>query len=370
MPTKTTAKVSRGSDTRRAANFEPAVNPDALFASDEAIKNAVVVDIARVQPSPDQPRRQFDEDEMEALAGSMKEFHGQGRGLMGTGVLLPILVHYPPGVSDAKGNVSPDTPLIITAGERRWRAAERAGLSRVPVVISDKSKDQAYEEALTENILRHDLTPLEEAQAFQYLINKHKLSYRGLAKKLYGNAKFVYLVQKRLDLLDIDDELKAVIDNRPDVIEAARRIKTVTDTRKRKHLIKKLGEGATAREIAEDVRAINSTGSQKTKIGFDGTTGDETTGDETTDDGTNGNSKTGAGKIGRAGSAKAILPKFDLAAAIESARDRSRSVARELQGGASISDATRRKLKQRIKEARTALDELEALLKSGPSNSA
>jgi ParB family chromosome partitioning protein len=110
------------------------------------------VPIEFLRPSPFQPRRAFAEDELEALAASLREH----------GVLQPLLVRPTSGAAGYE----------IVAGERRWRAAQRAGLHEVPVVVRELGDRETLELALVENLQRSDLAPLEEAQAFQRLIQE------------------------------------------------------------------------------------------------------------------------------------------------------------------------------------------------------
>ncbi|MEK0085447.1 ParB/RepB/Spo0J family partition protein [Benzoatithermus flavus] len=126
--------------------------PDDL--APEGDRHAVqTVPIEFLRPSPLQPRRRFDEAELEALADSIRE----------KGVLQPLLVR--PCASGAAG-------YEIVAGERRWRAAQRAGLHEVPIVVRPLSDQETLELALIENIQRTDLSPLEEAQGFRRLIEE------------------------------------------------------------------------------------------------------------------------------------------------------------------------------------------------------
>ncbi len=108
--------------------------------------------IEQIEPHPDQPRQIFDEQALEDLTNSIKEH----------GVLQPILVR--------PSKVSPDTYEIV-AGERRWRASQRAQLHEVPVVIREMDDAQALQIALIENLQRHDLNPIEEAKGYQRLID-------------------------------------------------------------------------------------------------------------------------------------------------------------------------------------------------------
>jgi ParB family chromosome partitioning protein len=120
------------------------------------------VPIEFLRPSPLQPRRRFDEAELEALAQSIRE----------RGVLQPLLVR--PCGGGAPG-------YEIVAGERRWRAAQRAGQHEVPVVVRDLSDQETLELALIENLQRADLSPLDEAYAYRRLTNEFAHTQEALA---------------------------------------------------------------------------------------------------------------------------------------------------------------------------------------------
>ena len=121
------------------------------------------VPIEFLRPSPLQPRRRFDDSELDALAQSIRE----------RGVLQPLLVR--PGASGPVG-------YEIVAGERRWRAAQRAGLDELPVVVRELSDQETLELALIENLQRADLSPLEEARAFRRLTEDHARTQEDVAE--------------------------------------------------------------------------------------------------------------------------------------------------------------------------------------------
>lgn len=108
------------------------------------------VPIEQIEPRHDQPRRSFDEEGIKELAVSIRE----------KGILSPLLVR------------RQEQGYGLIAGERRWRAAQRAGLKTIPVVLEDADDDEAFEMALVENIQREDLNPLEEAEAFERLMTR------------------------------------------------------------------------------------------------------------------------------------------------------------------------------------------------------
>jgi len=118
------------------------------------------VPVERIQPNRKQPRKVFNEDALDELAGSIRE----------RGVLQPIIVR-------RRGD-----GYEIVAGERRWRAATRAGLTTIPVVVKELSDSDALQVALIENLQRRDLDPLEEAEAFRRLIKDYDLSQEVLAE--------------------------------------------------------------------------------------------------------------------------------------------------------------------------------------------
>lgn len=144
------------------------------------------VPISRIQPNPLQPRRHMDQAELEALAASIAEH----------GVLLPVLV-----------TQTLDGYQLI-AGERRFRAAQLAGLERIPVVIRQVADRDQLELALVENLQREDLNPIEEAYAFRQLIDEFGMTQEGVAARV-GRARST--IANTLRLLDLDERIHAYI---------------------------------------------------------------------------------------------------------------------------------------------------------------
>jgi ParB family transcriptional regulator, chromosome partitioning protein len=133
------------------------------------------------------PRRSFDEAALEELATSLKN----------QGVLQPILVR-----RDARSGYR------IIAGERRWRAAQKAGLKEIPAIVREASDAEAYELALVENIQRADLNPLEEAEAFRRLIDERKLTQEQVSDRV---GKDRSTVANALRLLALPNEVKQLL---------------------------------------------------------------------------------------------------------------------------------------------------------------
>jgi ParB family chromosome partitioning protein len=144
------------------------------------------VPLARIRPNPLQPRRSMDEAELESLAASIADH----------GVLLPILV-----TQTLDG-------YQIVAGERRFRAAQLAGLERIPVVIRQVAGRDQLELALVENLQREDLNPVEEALAFRQLMDEFGLTQEDVAARI-GRARST--VANTLRLLDLDAKVQQLV---------------------------------------------------------------------------------------------------------------------------------------------------------------
>lgn len=147
------------------------------------------VPVAFLKPSRFQPRRRFDEDELEALTESVRA----------KGVIQPLLVR-----RAADGSAS----FEIVAGERRWRAAQAAGLHEVPVVLRELSDSDALEAALVENLQRADLSPVEEGLAFRRLIDEFGHTQEELARILGKSRSHV---ANTLRLLGLPEEIQSMI---------------------------------------------------------------------------------------------------------------------------------------------------------------
>ncbi len=154
--------------------------------SKEVKQAETMVKIAKVEPNRNQPRKNFDEDALQELADSIKQF----------GLLQPILVQ------DRKGFYE------IIAGERRWRAAKLAGLKEVPVIIRNYTNQEIVEISLIENIQREDLNPIEEAQAYKRLLEEFHLKQDEVAERV---SKSRTAVTNSMRLLKLCDSVQQMI---------------------------------------------------------------------------------------------------------------------------------------------------------------
>lgn len=168
---------------------------DAEFNIDEALNDTPIqsaqvpddrVDVNLLFPSPFQPRKDFDEEALNALVESVKE----------KGVLQPLLVRKKNGRFE------------IIAGERRWRASKLAGLQTVPVIVKDMDDKEVLEVALVENLLRENLSAIEEAEGFQRLIDEFSHTQEALAQ-IVGKSRSH--VANTLRLLNLPDSVKDLV---------------------------------------------------------------------------------------------------------------------------------------------------------------
>ena len=147
------------------------------------------VPIEFLKPNPRNPRRNFSDTELDELASSIRE----------RGIVQPIVVRPARGYADT---------FEIIAGERRWRAAQRAGLHQVPIVALEVNDDEALQLAIIENVQRADLNPLEEAAGYQSLVNEFRHSQEDIAK-IVGKSRSH--VANTLRLLRLPEPVKAYI---------------------------------------------------------------------------------------------------------------------------------------------------------------
>ncbi|MBQ6036445.1 MAG: ParB/RepB/Spo0J family partition protein [Lachnospiraceae bacterium] len=155
--------------------------------TEEDIKTETNVKIRLVEPNRDQPRKDFDEQSLQELADSIS-LHG---------IIQPLIVR------------KKDQHYEIIAGERRWRAAKLAGLKEVPVIIKDYSEEEIAEISLIENIQRSDLNPIEEAKAYEKLINSYGLTQESLAERI---SKSRTVVTNALRLLRLPEDVQELLE--------------------------------------------------------------------------------------------------------------------------------------------------------------
>ncbi len=155
-------------------------------AEKENVSRETLLPIIKIEPNRAQPRTRFDEDALQELADSIKQY----------GIIEPIVVQ------------KRENHYEIIAGERRWRAARIAGLKEVPVVVKEYSEDEIFTIALIENIQREDLNPIEEAVAYQKLIQELKLKQDEVAEKV---SKSRTAITNSMRLLKLDQRVQQML---------------------------------------------------------------------------------------------------------------------------------------------------------------
>ena len=179
---------------------------------ESAMQNApqqspLLLPLQKIEPNRLQPRKNFDEEELSALADSIRQH----------GVIQPLTVR-----------LLDSGYYQIIAGERRWRAARLAGLREVPVVVIEADDKKAMELALIENLQRSDLTPIEEARGYQQLIGEYGLTQEQVADRV---SKSRPAVANAMRLLSLPDELLSLVEEGKLTAGHARALLSLKDTR-------------------------------------------------------------------------------------------------------------------------------------------
>jgi ParB family chromosome partitioning protein len=191
------------------------------------------VPIGRLRPNPHQPRERFDEESLASLAASIREL----------GVLQPVMVR----AAEEEG------VFELIAGERRWRAARRAGLQTIPVLVREATDASSLEQALVENLHREDLNALEEAAAYQQLIEDFGLTHDELATRV-GKSRAA--VSNTLRLFQLPPAIQRLVAEGQLSAGHARALLGTPDRAFQEALAKKaVAEGLSVRAVEDAVRA-------------------------------------------------------------------------------------------------------------------
>ncbi len=184
IPTGDSAASTRGRAKEAPKTVTKTVTKEVLKEVVKEVEQKLK--ITQIEPNKSQPRKQFDEDSLMELADSIKQF----------GVLEPLIV-------TKRGKY-----YEIIAGERRWRAARLAGIKEVPVVIRDYTDKEVMEISLIENIQREDLNPIEEALAYEALINEYGLKQEEVAERV---SKSRSTITNSLRLLKLCEKVRQMV---------------------------------------------------------------------------------------------------------------------------------------------------------------
>lgn len=213
--------------------------------SSENQSGETIVNITKVEPNREQPRKNFDEDALEELAESIRQF----------GLLQPILVQ------DRK------TYYEIIAGERRWRAAKKAGLKEVPVIIKNLTEQEIVEISLIENIQREDLNPIEEAQAYKRLLTEFNLKQDEVAERV---AKSRTAVTNSMRLLKLCDNVQQMIIDGMISTGHARALISIEDPEQQYLIAQRIfDEKLSVRDVEKLVKNLNQPPKEKKSVVID-----------------------------------------------------------------------------------------------------
>ncbi|EGM51969.1 ParB/RepB/Spo0J family partition protein [Ligilactobacillus salivarius] len=219
---------------------------DALFQESkeeqQPDEQVVELEISEIRPNPYQPRKTFNEEALEELAKSIKK----------SGVFQPIIVRK----SSVKG-------YEIIAGERRYRASKLAKKTEIPAIIREFNEEQMMEVAVLENLQREDLTPLEEAEAYNTLMEKLNLTQTQVSERLGKSRPYI---ANYLRLLGLPGKVKLMLQDGSLSMGQARTLLAVKDEQKLIELAEKtVKEGLTVRQLEQLVAQINGKKPKKAK---------------------------------------------------------------------------------------------------------
>lgn len=192
--------------------------------------------VEEIIPNPHQPRVNFDEDSLEELTASVGE----------VGVLQPVVVR---ALDDGR--------YALIAGERRWRAAKRVGLSEIPAMVRSADDQASLTQALIENVQRQDLSPLEEAAAYQELLEEHGMTHEQVASAV---GKSRPAVSNTLRLLQLPAAIQGMVERGDLSAGHARALLGIEDAAYAEHVaVRAAAEGWTVRQVEEAARARQAT---------------------------------------------------------------------------------------------------------------
>lgn len=229
---KATRGLGKGLDSLIPASV-PKMEAEQEVVKTESNAQGTYVKITKVEPNREQPRKNFDEDALQELADSIKQY----------GIVEPLIVQ------DRK------TYYEIIAGERRWRAAKLAGLKEVPVIVRNYTEQEIVEISLIENIQREDLNPIEEAQAYKRLLTEFNLKQDEVAERV---SKSRTAVTNSMRLLKLCDEVQQMIIDDMITTGHARALISIDDPEQQYTIAQKVfDEKLSVRDVEKLVKNLN-----------------------------------------------------------------------------------------------------------------
>jgi len=232
MATRKHSGLGKGIDSIGIDALIPNKTAKKVETSDENVSRETLININMIEPNADQPRKNFEEDALQELADSIKQF----------GIIQPLLLQ------------KRDKYYEIIAGERRWRAAKLAGLKEIPAIVKEYSDKEIVEIALIENIQREDLNPIEEAMAYQRLISEYKLKQDELAERV---SKSRVSITNSMRLLKLDTRVQSMLIDGVISSGHARALLAITDSELQYHLANQIfDEKLSVRETEKLIKKV------------------------------------------------------------------------------------------------------------------
>ena len=214
-----------------------------MIDTSKVIDESVVSElkIIDVEPNPDQPRKEFDEEKLQALSSSIKEL----------GVILPIIV------------TKKNNRYQIIAGERRWRAARKAGLKTIPAIVKDYEDKEAAEVALIENLQRENLNAIEEAKGYKSLIDGFSMTQEEISKRV-GKSRSA--ITNSLRILNLPDDIIKYLISGEITPGHARALLSLSSDKDKKELVQRIiKEGLNVRQVEALVKNYGTKSKPKKK---------------------------------------------------------------------------------------------------------
>lgn len=231
----------QNSEKREAGENEDVNDSFVPGKEEEEESGEIFVKLSKIEPNREQPRKDFKEEQLQELADSIRQY----------GVLQPLLVQ-------KRGDL-----YEIIAGERRWRAAKLAGVKEVPVVIREYDKQQAMEIALIENVQREDLNPIEEAIAYQRLMQEFHLKQEEIAERVSKNRT---TITNSMRLLNLMPEVQQMLVEGLLSSGHARALLAISDPEQQMMLAEKIvKDHLSVREVEKAVKALGKAPREKKK---------------------------------------------------------------------------------------------------------
>jgi ParB family chromosome partitioning protein len=215
--------------------------PDLTDTVESSQNEFQYIDVDKIEPNPEQPRKRFQQNVLQELSETIKN----------VGVIEPIIVR------------KENDKYILISGERRWRATKLAGFKKIPAIVKNVDEIKSAELSIIENIQREDLTPIEEARAYDRLIKLTNLNIKEIADRV---GKDRSTISNLLRLLKLPEEIQQLVEEKKLTAGQARPLLSIADKKMMVHLANKIvQEGWNARKVEDEVAKITNPVSTKTK---------------------------------------------------------------------------------------------------------